>query len=61
MNLTPTAIKAIESILSKGDRAEVIPTKEGAKVVRITRSPVTPLSTPNPNPNYVPPGCGKIK
>lgn len=67
VNLTPTAIKAIESILSKGDRAEVIPTKEGPKVVRITRSPVmsggvkTPPSTPNPNPNYVPPGCGKIK
>lgn len=40
MNLTPTAIKAIESILSKGDRAEVIPTKEGPKVVRITRKPV---------------------
>ena len=40
MNLTPTAIKAIESILSKGDMAEVIPTKEGPKVVRITRQPV---------------------
>ena len=40
MNLTPTAIKAIETILSKGDRAEVIPTKEGFKVVRIKREPV---------------------
>ena len=40
MNLTPTAIKAIESILSKGDRAEVIPTKDGVKVVRIRREPV---------------------
>ena len=40
MNLTPTAIKAIETILSKGDRAEVIPTKEGVKVVRIKREPV---------------------
>ena len=37
MNLTPTAIKAIEYILSKGDRAEVIPTKEGAKVTRTMR------------------------
>lgn len=37
MNLTPTAIKAIESILSKGDRAEVIPTKEGPKVTRTVR------------------------
>lgn len=36
----PETIKAIESILSKGDRAEVIPTKEGVKVVRIRRDPV---------------------
>lgn len=33
-------IKAIEAILEKGDRAEVIPTKEGVKVVRIRREPV---------------------
>lgn len=37
VNLTPTAIKAIESILSKGDRAEVIPTKEGPKVTKTVR------------------------
>ena len=36
----PETIKAIESVLSKGDRAEVIPTKEGVKVVRIRRDPV---------------------
>lgn len=36
----PETIKAIESILSKGDRAEVIPTKDGVKVVRIRREPV---------------------
>ena len=40
MNLTPTAIKAIESILSKGDRAEVIPTKEGPKVIKVVRKEV---------------------
>lgn len=40
VNLTPTAIKAIESILSKGDRAEVIPTKEGAKVIKVVRKEV---------------------
>lgn len=40
MNLTPTAIKAIESILSKGDRAEVIPTKEWAKVIKVVRKEV---------------------
>lgn len=33
-------IKAIETIISKGDRAEVIPTKDGVKVVRIRREPV---------------------
>lgn len=33
-------IKAIVSILEKGDRAEVIPTRDGPKVVRITREPV---------------------
>lgn len=36
----PETVKAIESILSKGDRAEVIPTKDGVKVVRIRREPV---------------------
>lgn len=38
--MTEQDIKNIESILSKGDRAEVIPTKEGVKVVRIRRDPV---------------------
>lgn len=33
-------IKAIEAILAKGDRAEVIPTRDGPKVVRISRDPV---------------------
>ncbi len=38
--MNPETIKAIEAILSKGDRAEVIPTKDGVKVVRIRREPV---------------------
>ena len=38
--MTETVVRAIESILSKGDRAEVIPTKDGVKVVRIRREPV---------------------
>ena len=38
--MKPETIKAIDAILSKGDRAEVIPTKDGAKVVRIRREPV---------------------
>lgn len=38
--MKPETIKAIEAVLSKGDRAEVIPTKDGVKVVRIRREPV---------------------
>ena len=38
--MKPETIKAIEAILSRGDRAEVIPTKDGVKVVRIRREPV---------------------
>lgn len=40
MNLTPTAIKVIESILSKGDRVELIPVKDGVRVVRVKRETV---------------------
>ena len=45
--MTPDNIKTIEAILSKGDRAEVIPTKDGVKVVRIRREPVNPAATVN--------------
>lgn len=38
--MTEAVVRAIESVLSKGDRAEVIPTKDGVKVVRIRREPV---------------------
>lgn len=40
MNLTPTEIKVIESILSKGDRVELIPVKDGVRVVRVKRETV---------------------
>lgn len=33
-------IKTIEAILAKGDRAELIPTKDGIKVIRIRRESV---------------------
>lgn len=36
-----TTIKAIESVLSKGDRVEVIPVKDGVKVMRVKREDVT--------------------
>lgn len=33
-------IKAIESVLAKGDRAEVVPVKDGVKVLRVRREAV---------------------
>lgn len=32
--------KAIEAILSAGDRVELIPTKDGVKIIRIRREPI---------------------
>lgn len=33
-------IKAIESVLARGDRAEVVPVKDGVKVLRVRREEV---------------------
>lgn len=33
-------IRAAEAILAKGDRVELIPSKDGIKVVRIRREPI---------------------
>lgn len=33
-------IKAAESVLAKGDRVELIPVKDGVKVVRVRREEV---------------------
>ena len=33
-------VKAIESILAKGDRVELIPTREGVEVIHIKREKV---------------------
>ena len=33
-------IQKIEAILAKGDRVELIPVKDGVRVVRIRREPV---------------------
>lgn len=33
-------IKSIKAILQKGDRVELIPTKDGVKVIRIKREAV---------------------
>ncbi len=33
-------VKAIENVLAKGDRVELIPVKDGVKVVRVQRDEV---------------------
>lgn len=38
--IDPATIKAIESVLAKGYRAEVIPVKDGVKVVQVKREAV---------------------
>ncbi len=38
--MTEATIKAIEAILAKDDRVELIPTRDGVKVVRIKREPI---------------------
>ena len=40
MLMTDKTIKAIEAILAKGDRVELIPTRDGVKVVHIKRENV---------------------
>lgn len=38
--LSPEQIKAIEEVLSAGDRLEIIPVKDGVKILRIRRKEV---------------------
>ena len=38
--MTPEIIRAIESILARGDRVELIPVKDGVRVVRVKRETV---------------------
>lgn len=40
MLLKQTDIKSAESVLAKGDRVELIPVKDGVKVVRVRREEV---------------------
>lgn len=40
MTLDSKTIKAAEAILAKGDRVELIPVKDGVKVVRVRREEV---------------------
>lgn len=40
INLTPEQIKAIEKVLSKGERVEIIPIKDGAKLIKLRREEI---------------------
>lgn len=40
--LTPEQKRAIESVLAKGDRVELIPVKDGVKILHIKRQEVKP-------------------
>lgn len=40
-------VKAVESVLAKGDRVELIPVKGGVKVVRVRREEVKPPDCPS--------------
>lgn len=38
--MTEAVVRAIESVLSKGDRVELIPSKDGVKIIHIKRKEV---------------------
>ena len=38
--MSPQTIKVIESILAKGDRVELIPTRNGVEIIHIKREKV---------------------
>ena len=40
MMMTDAQVKAIEAVLAKGDRVELIPVKDGVKVIHIKRKEV---------------------
>jgi len=40
--LTPEQIKAIEDTVNRGDRAEVVPVRDGLKILRARREEVKP-------------------
>ena len=40
MTMTDAQVKAIEAVLAKGDRVELIPVKDGVRVVRVKRETV---------------------
>ena len=38
--MTDAQVKAIEAVLAKGDRVELIPVKDGVKVVQVKRKEI---------------------
>ena len=40
VELKPEQIKAAETILSKGDRVELIPVKDGVRVIQVQRKEI---------------------
>ena len=40
IKLSPETIRAIEAVLAKDDRCEVVPVKDGVRVIHIRREPV---------------------
>ena len=40
MTMTDAQVKIIEAVLAKGDRVELIPVKDGVKVIHIKRKEV---------------------
>ena len=42
--LTPGQIQAIEETLARGDRVEVVPVKDGIKLLRARREEVKPIN-----------------
>lgn len=42
VELKPEQIKAAEAILEKGDRVELIPVRDGVKIIHIKRREVKP-------------------
>lgn len=40
ITLDKATVKAVECIVNKGDRAEIVPVKDGVKVLRVRREAV---------------------
>lgn len=47
MKITEEQVRKIEKLLAKGDRVEIIPVKNGYKVLKVSRSLVFKVEKPN--------------